>query len=373
MKQVSFFTALCVAMSLLLTSPAYAVVEDEEDYGEDFEEAEDRVYTEEETSAAIKKLSDLFTRMGELLNGVKDKASADAAAADYRKLFEESRSEDMRSVFINYQLNGHEANDELSRGTYSLYEAREKLRAVYFYGSADLAEAVSGDASAALEPRPIPAEMQDTLLKGPEDEEGVNIVVGVDEEEMSVSGGPGFSRETAWVSGASNRQLALMHSQMMLYQRYKGDVSVVVAEQKTLDNHVYNLITIDIVYDGVKYRSTIWVDISAGCKIYTPEQQQAAIDKISTLLRSVWDIIKTVSDKQSADAAVKHMEEIQTVLAEDASWADVRDVLSSLEREQIEKLMLSVFPAEEREAIGNRFRENDFYGSQKLKLIFMGM
>lgn len=356
--------AEAVAVEMVDTEPAY---EDEydEDYGEDYEEPSDRVYTEAEMEAALQKFAELNNKMAELLNGVNDRASADAAAPAYTALEKELHEDELdRALQQLAEKKGYSVLVEhLSVGS----ETEKKLEEAYYYGSTALAKAVSGDASDALQPVPLTPEVQAALLSSEEpNERHVIIMNGVKASDEKVSGGPGFSRETAWVCAAENRREASFMAQMILMRRYEGSVSIANSKEVSEDGHVYQVFTADFVHEETKYRGDVWVDITSGCKAYTPEQQQAVLDKITGSIREVSAIVAGIKDKATADAAAERLPELIQVLMNPGD----HDILLSIDEEKVQEAIKAASPSkEEQRAIKERIIENDYYGSEKLKKI----
>ena len=359
MKVHSFLATLCLAAPLCLAEPADVDADYEEDYGEDYEEPSERTYTAEEKAAAEQKFAELLRGMNTALQGVKDKATADAAAPIYAE-HEEHLMEDE----VLRALSGV----DIPADVYELLRQRSELQAAlketFYYGSAALAEAVSGDAEDALTPQPLTPEIQAALL---EDENEDNVRVDFEsssdgEESTTLSGGPGFTRETAWVSSATNSASARF-SQMLLLDKYSNISSSAGMKQVIEADKVYYVYTLDFVVDGVKYRGDVWVDVSSGIKIYTPEQQQAALEHAIAVVREAADILKGIHDKATADAAAERLPELRQSLYE-----ETREILNSMDPKTVIEAIKAAAPSdEELKAHQKRLKDNDFYGSEKLK------
>lgn len=359
MKVHSFLATLCLAAPLCLAEPADVDADYEEDYGEDYEEPSERTYTAEEKAAAEQKFAELLRGMNTALQGVKDKATADAAAPIYAE-HEEHLMEDE----VLRALSGV----DIPADVYELLRQRSELQAAlketYYYGSAALAEAVSGDAEDALTPQPLTPEIQAALL---EDENEDNVRVDFEsssdgEESTTLSGGPGFTRETAWVSSATNSASARF-SQMLLLDKYSNISSSAGMKQVIEADKVYYVFTLDFVVDGVKYRGDVWVDVSSGVKIYTPEQQQAALERAVAVVREAADILRGIQDKATADAAAERLPELRQSLDE-----ETREILNSMDHKTVFKALEAAgLSDEEMKAHQKRLKDNDFYGSEKLK------
>lgn len=361
MKQHRYLTALCLAAPMCLAETADVDADYEDDYGDDYEEVADRTYTNEEVAVAVKKFTELLTRMNTVLQGVKDLATADAAAPIYVELEKKLHDDE-----IYTPLRKADPTDLMKLVTESR-NLQKALYDVYFYGSAALAKAVGGDASDAVAPQPLTPEVQATLLASDDEEDSWQGVyfVGEDEDErkLSVTGGPGFTRETAWVSSAKSPNEADFHAYTIVINKYDAETNLVKKVQKVEDSKVYKVLTVDFGKQGGKYRGDVWVDVSAGCKIYTPEQQQEALAKVTQYMREASRIALSVQDKASADAAADRLLEMKITVQNE----ELREILSSMEADVVAQAMMEAVSEEEMNAAAKRIRENNYYGSEKLK------
>ena len=127
---------------------------------------------------------------------------------------------------------------------------------------------------------------------------------------------------------------------------------------------VYYVYTLDFVVDGVKYRGDVWVDVSSGVKIYTPEQQQAALERAVAVVREAADILKGIHDKATADAAAERLTELRQSFN-----GETREILNSMDHKTVIEAIeaAATLSDEEMKAHQKRLKDNDFYGSEKLK------
>ena len=371
-----YLTTLCLAAPLCLAetadtdsdydteSVAAAEIEYEEDYGEDYEEEEDRTYTEEEMEAALKTFTELNVKMAEVLKGVKDLATADAAAPAYVALEKELEDEKLANILMAImQKKGYSV---LMEGISARRKSADELQKVFFYGSVALAEAITGDASDAMAPQPMTDEVRQAIIQNMdnEDDEMKVVYIGLSGDSNLVeSGGPGFTRETAWVSSAKDRSTADFHTGLIISRKYE-ECNIADKKEVKHEGHVYLVVTADFVHENVKYRADVWVDVTAGYKTYTPEQQQAALEKLAATLQEISDILRGIKDKATADAAAEKLSE----LYKSCTSPELSDILMSMNREDVKNALKASTPSEEEmEAIRRRLKENDYYGSEKLK------
>lgn len=386
-----YLTTLCLAAPLCLAetadtdsdydaeSVAADEIEYEEDYnedynevynevyGEDYEEEEDRTYTEEEMEAALKTFTELNTKMTEVLKGVKDLATADAAAPAYVAL--EKELEDKKLANILMAIMQKKGFSVLMEGISARRKSADELQKVFFYGSVALAEAVTGDASDAMAPQPMTDDVRQAIIQNMnygEDEDNNEMVVHIGlsgDSNLVESGGPGFTRETAWVSSAKDRSTADFHTGLIMSRKYE-ECNIADKKEVKHEGHVYHVVTADFVHENIKYRADVWVDVTAGYKTYTPEQQQAALEKLAATLQEISDILRGIKDKATADAAAEKLQE----LYKSCTSPELIDILMSMDREKVREAMKAAAPSEEEmEAIRQRLKENDYYGSEKLK------
>lgn len=373
MKMHRFLATLFLAAPLCLAdttdTDANADLEadyEEEDYGEDYEDPGERTYTEAEIDTELQKLSAHFQKRADLLDTVKDLATADAAAEAYGADFDPEMG--MQTMRILSQL--HETNADKARMFItSLPNIPEKITAlqkVYFYGSKALAKAVTGSEEAALKPQPITPEVQAALAEeiqaAAEEDEDDEFTL--NDQEITLTGGPGLTRETAWVSSASDSESALIHAHHIAVMKIPGRVNPVKASQQVVDGKVYRCISIEVVRDDTKYLAEVWVDVSAGCKAYSPEQQKAVLDKLCDSIRKASELMRAVKDKASADAFADYMKSREQLGLTD----EEREILSSIDDDKIRECTQDLIPSsQEQQELKKKFIENNYYGSEKLK------
>lgn len=373
MKMHRFLATLFLAAPLCLAdttdTDANADLEadyEEEDYGEDYEEPGERTYTEAEIDTELQKLSAHYQKKADLLDTVKDLATADAAAEAYGA--DSDPEMGMQTMRILSQL--HETNADKARMFItSLPNIPEKITAlqkVYFYGSKALAKAVTGSEEAALKPQPITPEVQAALAEEiqAEAEEDEDDEFTLNDQEITLTGGPGLTRETAWVSSASDSESALIHAHHIAVMKIPGRVNPVKASQQVVDGKVYRCISIEVVRDDTKYLAEVWVDVSAGCKAYSPEQQKAVLDKLCDSIRKASELMRAVKDKASADAFADYMKSREQLGLTD----EEREILSSIDDDKIRECTQDLIPSsQEQQELKKKFIENNYYGSEKLK------
>ncbi|MDO5471207.1 MAG: hypothetical protein Q4F38_07880 [Akkermansia sp.] len=373
MKMHRFLATLFLAAPLCLAdttdTDANADLEadyEEEDYGEDYEDPGERTYTEAEIDTELQKLSAHFQKRADLLDTVKDLATADAAAEAYGADFDPEMG--MQTMRILSQL--HETNADKARMFItSLPNIPEKITAlqkVYFYGSKALAKAVTGSEEAALKPQPITPEVQAALAEKiqAEAEEDEDDEFTLNDQEITLTGGPGLTRETAWVSSASDSESARIHAHHIAVMKIPGRVNPVKASQQVVDGKVYRCISIEVVRDDTKYLAEVWVDVSAGCKAYSPEQQKAVLDKLCDSIRKASELMRAVKDKASADAFADYMKSREQLGLTD----EEHEILSSIDDDKIRECTQDLIPSsQEQQELKKKFIENNYYGSEKLK------
>lgn len=373
MKMHRFLATLFLAAPLCLAdttdTDANADLEadyEEEDYGEDYEEPGERTYTEAEIDTELQKLSAHYQKKADLLDTVKDLATADAAAEAYGA--DSDPEMGMQTMRILSQL--HETNADKARMFItSLPNIPEKITAlqkVYFYGSKALAKAVTGSEEAALKPQPITPEVQAALAEeiqaAAEEDEDDEFTL--NDQEITLTGGPGLTRETAWVSSATDSESALIHAHHIAVMKIPGRVNPVKASQQVVDGKVYRCISIEVVRDDTKYLAEVWVDVSAGCKAYSPEQQKAVLDKLCDSIRKASELMRAVKDKASADAFADYMKSREQLGLTD----EEREILSSIDDDKIRECTQDLIPSsQEQQELKKKFIENNYYGSEKLK------
>ena len=361
MKHTPIYTALLLAMPLC--------------------HAQETTAATPETSAIVEAAA---TPEEELLNqvipllrdleAVHDRATADAIAArmiEFEHLYEVALMSDNfdDDVFEDLLENSGITEDYMA-------ELFNRLREHDFYGSEAMKTLIDApgeerDSSAEEE---ISAETPSVELL---EEIGREFSKAVAEKGLAVSGGPGLTMGTAWVmtSGTAD-DVHLQYDILSCLPNWKSEYQYfTIGEQ---EDCVYDAQAGHITYKDKTYALTIYFDISkywdnrraeyeddfsadTPAKTYTPEEQQAAITEGISIIKEVNSILKTVHNKESADAAAEALKPLRTRAEE------LDDIIQSVEDELLEQLDKALLM--EVDDINDALDDKNYYGSDALRNI----
>ena len=134
----------------------------------------------------LTQLSDTFQQLAQLLNSINNKVDADAAAPQVKKLMQQGNNLMQQCDYPEMVL---EQVD-----TTTMRQAAKKLETNKFYQSFKLVDALGLPNYAIMEPIPLTPELEQIL------EESMQQTIR--EQNLGLTGGPGFTEENAWISEA---------------------------------------------------------------------------------------------------------------------------------------------------------------------------
>lgn len=373
---------------------------DEEDYDEadadyeeeDYEEEADIVYTEEQKADALAKLKDDAEQSINTVRGINSRETADAAAATLN-----AAQKTLREITpVLRSLDQDEVMTIVFKARAQMNLEIQRLEKENFYGSEALALEITGNASMARPALPLTDELKAEFINMDgkatppppvvvleEGEDGsVHIVEQGDdedeEEELNVSGGPGFTQETAWVLEASDNEklkgrpaedyISFIDAKLNLeaiadngYNFDNPQLETVYANGK-----VYCHLTADLLPEkegADRYSFEQWLDITAYSVFTSQEEATKHAEEGMQLLTDSMKLLLTVKDKASADAAAEQLSAIAAKITPKHAAA-----MQALSTEQ--KIALAekngIDPMGDAERISKVVSEK-FYGSDKLK------
>ena len=332
----------------------------------------------------------------ELMENIHDKASAEAALPKIK-----SRMSLMSELSFGI---GYIEEAEIEKALAAAGVSKDRAEAAMtglvdnrFYGSVELAAVFGCPASAVLEPGEVTPELLQTL--------GAELKAALGNKVAGITGGPGFTEQTAWKMGNNPENLELIATIMeTLPGAEKEDQTLV----RTEEGPIYGRMTYTLPRDGKVYLLQMWFDIteiinaeeaaaaqneeeeeevedeepmeihytepevevvpqeglpdSESIRIPTEEEKAAAIQLYVQLFKESLDIVAGITDRASADAAVdkvKAIAEKSTQITVDSSFISNMDILEEMEKNGIDN---DVFKQHL-----NRILEADFYGSEALE------
>lgn len=305
------------------------------------------------------------------LRSIRDTATADAAPA----LLTERRKQ-ISPLLDAADFDSMQRADLLAGMWSEQWNAEvERLQWEGFYGSAALAENLTGDPAAATPLKDLPAEILERAASQSLKRRDTHY----DKQIRLSSGGPGFSQATAWVLPAPLPQpydinvvfacegfLADVIDEAPLHSTNTVPVKDYV-HKIISDGKPYVRLSIDSIGHSpapVRYRLQQWCDVSALTPYRSQEQVEADIAATAACLPKLHTALQGVHDTATADAAAPA---IAGILSEYATTA--RRLATWITDDEVELHHLKPSP-ELAEVIQSLIQEHDFYHSAALKATF---
>ncbi len=368
--------------------------EDEEgDYEGDYEEEEDIVYTDEQKAEALEKLKARAAASLEALRGVSNKETADAASP----VIDESNKIIREITPILRQLDQEEVMSIIYKSREDMGEEIGRLIEQNFYGSTDLAAMLTGSSAMAKPVQPLPDELKERFIikegtyKFPAPEPIVVVEDGAvklqpeqdddkeEEEEngIELTGGPGFTQQTAWVfRNTTNQELKgkalstyadVIVSKINMDEIFECNLDTGSYECKAVytNGKVYCYLKVDLLpdTDGDRYLLEQWLDITPYSLFSTEEELQKYNTESLNFILEAMKLLVTVKDKDSADAAAASLLEIKKKIT--PKHIAATNMLSPEERRKSAEQMAENLRTMSNDI--NKLIRNKFYGSEKLK------
>ena len=208
------------------------------------------------------------------LQKVTDRKSADKAARAIAELNRKSRY-DSRDL-----TDGHAEHQRLTR----------QLSEQYFHGSAALAKALGSPENDALLPSPIAPETADAMETAARERAA---------RREDISGGGGFTQESAWVIDISDTRQAHMAASAMAFDAVGGRC---ISHRKVLtDTRRFMVFTLTLIRGGSKYIVEQWCDTTATGKVYSPAKREKARQEICEKAHELHELLLSICDEDTAD------------------------------------------------------------------------
>ena len=340
------------------------------------------------------------TSLCQIMESVNDQASAEAALPLIRTRL--SLLEEL-SFGVSYipQEQVEQALTAAGITPESLEKAFTKLLENKFYGCAELAELFGYSQAALLEPGEVTPELLQTL--------GAELVARLGDKVAAISGGPGFTEQTAWIMGTDINNLDLVPVIMeALPGAEKEDQNLVYTEE----GPIYGRMTFVLPYQGKAYRLQMWFDVTEIIKaeeaaqaqqepveeeprpvvveetepvvvaeetvpaaapqqmlpqpetltIYSAEEKAAAVKHYMQQASKLADVLAGVTDKASADAAAPV---VDAIIKDTLKVADILRQASQMDI--LEEMEKNGDPFQKLSPHLERILEADFYGSELLQ------
>ena len=315
------------------------------------------------TDAEYEAVEEYESRFMELLAGIHDQKSADAAAE-----------------LIRTHPHAHTAARVLHPQWWTDGNENTPLEKAYFHGSAALAEALGFWAEDALLPTPVTPdtakEIQDGMLRNlvkPGDREEAESLVAQDkglrpdllrpipsEVANALSGGCGFSPECAWVVHADSYQKAQFVATQLINYGFTGMYkSLQRIEFK--GNRRFMVMGITLLRAGKKYEVEQWFDISVLAPVLPEAMRKQAANDLHELASELHSALFCIWDEESAREQVPAIASLYEKCQQTARICE--------ERQSIWMLWMNAFDIPRRERIASQLidiEKENAYGSDTL-------
>ena len=315
------------------------------------------------TDAEYEAIEAYETSFLELLAGIHDQKSADAAAWVIRTHPHASTA--VRVLHPQWWTDGNE---------------NPPLAEAYFHGSEALAEALGFQVEDALLPssltpditKEIQADLLRNLVKPGDREEAESLVAqhkGLrpdllrpipSEVAIALSGGCGFSPECAWVVHADSYQKAEFIATQLIGYGFTGmHKSLQRIEFK--GNRRFMVMGITLLRAGKKYEVEQWFDISALAPVHPEAMRKQAEKALQEHARKLHSALFCIWDEESAREQVPIITGLYEKCQQDARICE--------ERQSIWMLWMNAFDIPHRERIASQLiniEKENAYGSDTL-------
>lgn len=296
----------------------------------------------EEREAAQEAYRSSFSQY---MDKVKDKASADAAAVKLNKLQQTNK-----------------AAEDFHPQWWQEEELYPQLEDAYFHGSTALAEALGFTPEDALLPTAIDADvlkaLQEEVLRNlvkpggrQKAREQLNQGKGLDTEiprrldgrlDDIVSGGCGFTRESAWIIDEEDYGKCLFDSSQLIFNAF-SPVFKATHQIKLTGRKRYLVFSLTLIREGRKYEIIQWCDITALGKVYAEERRNEAQKELHQRAMTIHNALFSIEDEDSAEEQADIIEdeydeirELGRICEERRSlWDYLMDQLTLPQRERL--------------------------------------
>lgn len=192
------------------------------------------------------------------------------------------------------------------------YQAEEKrLKTLFYYGSTLLAEHLN-DPMGVYEPQQLTPEAAGAI------EQIIRAALRASscEAHLSFTGGPGFTKETAWQIPAE----AVMKFDGNIWE-YELSKNILVPDSRfdfvhedeesfgLLNGHLYRRERVRVLLGGKLYHYDMWLDFTDGHVVPTSEEFQSELQQCIDNKKKKLRILQSVHDKATADAAAECLKE----------------------------------------------------------------
>ena len=238
----------------------------------------------------------LIRQQIEVLRGINTKEEADVAAP---------------------LLAGFELPDNASDTAIEGYQAACDALPYHYYGSAQLAIAMGVDEEDAAQCAQLPVPVTPQISAELAERMQRSFALLPPSIRKGVSGGPGFTRETAWVCTAPRPADTEFEDKSTFFcpEALLGNSTLISQESKEIEGKHYVVSTIAVFHRGQKNEITVWLDTTAA-PVYTEDLAEygPSAEELDTATlccnQRKLAILQGVKDRAAADAAADELEDL---------------------------------------------------------------
>lgn len=212
---------------------------------------------------------------------------------------------------------GLEPPDNATEALYNEYAAACEALPYHYYGSTKLAIAMGADEEAAAQcvQLPVPATPQIMAELGERMQHSFALLP--PSIRKGVSGGPGLTRETAWVCTAPCPADTEYEDKSTFFcpEALLGAGTLISQESKEIAGKCYAVSTIAVFHRGQRHEITVWLDTTAA-PVYTEDLAEygPSAEELDTATlccnQRKLAILQGVKDRAAADAAADELEDL---------------------------------------------------------------
>lgn len=182
-------------------------------------------------------------------------------------------------------------------------------------------------------------------------------------EHRALKGGPGFTKETAWQiplemnmqSPSPNEEAFENADNTFSYYLFNGIDDCSTKAHGVVDGRYYHVYSVALPIDGTAYTTEVWVDYTAGYDVPTEAEIQAELAAFESKKQKRVELLRTVHDRASADAAAEELYKLGPICHPDAHRSPLQPISPGNEPPEPES---------------KRIPDADYFGSRSLYLFY---
>lgn len=215
-------------------------------------------------------------------------------------------------------LAGFELPDNASDTAIEGYQAACDALPYHYYGSAKLAIAMGVDEEEAARSTQLPVPVTPQILAELAERMQRSFALLPPSIRKGVSGGPGFTRDSAWVCTAPRPEDTEYEDKSTFFcqEALLGASTLICQEPKEIEGKCYVVSTIAVFHRGKKHEITVWLDTTAAPVCSEEEFAECcpSAEELDTATvccnQRKLAILQGVKDRATADAAADELEDL---------------------------------------------------------------